>query len=303
MTDDIDLILMIIGIIFLIIALINTKKIIALCDPKININVYNKLIVKAVLIYFFIFSYLVCTCIIVFENDFYHNLLLSTILSTVFFFSALYVLISTLVDKSVLKKILYIIQNLEKLVSTRTKEINTKNKQLKQMLKKIKKISEIDALTGIYNRGACNNYLKLEFMRYTRYQHPATIAMIDIDKFKQINDKYGHQAGDVVLQNFANILKNTVRKADIVCRYGGDEFIIILPDTNASMASKLINRINKIIFKKLIIQYQSNIIKYSVSIGVATIDSSSYKQYEDWLNSADLNLYKYKANHNNSAII
>ena len=88
-----------------------------------------------------------------------------------------------------------------------------------------------DALTGVFNRHYFNELIAQEVLRASRYDHPIGLLMIDVDRFKEINDRYGHQTGDTVLQEIASVLRETVRKTDMIVRYGGDEFLVVLTET------------------------------------------------------------------------
>jgi diguanylate cyclase (GGDEF)-like protein/PAS domain S-box-containing protein len=101
-----------------------------------------------------------------------------------------------------------------------------------------------DPLTGIYNRRYFNQVVEQEINRSKRYNHPIAFLMIDINRFKEINDRFGHQMGDSILQQVASLLLNAVREADIVVRYGGDEFLIVLPETNGE-ADVVMQRIHR----------------------------------------------------------
>lgn len=100
-----------------------------------------------------------------------------------------------------------------------------------------------DWLTGLYNRRYFEETLADHIEAANRYDRELSLILFDIDGFKQINDTRGHEAGDEVLRQFADMLKTTVRKADIACRYGGDEFAVILPETNRSSAERFAERV------------------------------------------------------------
>ncbi len=100
-----------------------------------------------------------------------------------------------------------------------------------------------DPLTGLYNRRYFTDTLADHIEAANRYERDLSLILFDLDDFKHINDNFGHEAGDDALRQFAGLLKSTVRKADIVCRYGGDEFAVILPETNKNDARKLLYRL------------------------------------------------------------
>jgi len=100
-----------------------------------------------------------------------------------------------------------------------------------------------DWLTGLHNRRYFEETLADHIEAASRYNRELSLVVFDIDRFKQINDTHGHEAGDEVLRQFADILKTTARKADIVCRFGGDEFAVILPETNRASAERFAERV------------------------------------------------------------
>jgi diguanylate cyclase (GGDEF)-like protein len=103
-------------------------------------------------------------------------------------------------------------------------------------------LATTDGLTGVKNRSAFDDALAEEFDRSVRYDHPLSVAMLDVDHFKAFNDTFGHPAGDGVLRRLAGLLQHTVRGADVVARYGGEEFAVILPETDAAGAVALAER-------------------------------------------------------------
>jgi diguanylate cyclase (GGDEF)-like protein len=105
------------------------------------------------------------------------------------------------------------------------------------------RLSQVDALTGLSNRRFAEERLVAESARSERYGHPLTVITFDLDKFKEINDTYGHPAGDQVLKAFARRLESAVRKSDTAARMGGDEFLILLPECDSSRVQLLLNRL------------------------------------------------------------
>lgn len=105
--------------------------------------------------------------------------------------------------------------------------------------------AQIDGLSGLYNRAYFDDRLKEEFARAIRHGHPLSIALFDLDHFKSINDTYGHPAGDTVISGLAQIIQMECRSIDIACRYGGEEFVLIMPETSPDQAFTLCNRIRE----------------------------------------------------------
>ncbi len=166
----------------------------------------------------------------------------------------------------------------------------TKQKELSQELEKL---ATTDPLTNIYNRRKIMELAAQEFARSTRYQRPFSILMMDIDKFKIINDTYGHQMGDrVIIEIVKAVLKN-IRNVDIFGRLGGDEFMTILPETNQEQAVEVGERICSGM-RDLEIKFGADIIKISISIGVASY-SKEIKNLEEIISYADKALYQAKA--------
>ena len=159
---------------------------------------------------------------------------------------------------------------------------------------RLHQIATRDVLTGLYTRRAFDDFLNTEISRSSRYSHSASLLLIDIDHFKRINDEYGHQAGDMVLQDIGKRLKNVSRNENYVCRYGGEEIVIILPETDQQSAEHCANRLKNEIGGRVFDITDNQSITVTVSIGIAT-----YPVHADTgaslVSAADKALYKAKA--------
>ena len=129
----------------------------------------------------------------------------------------------------------------------------------------LKKLARVDPMTGLYNRGYFEHCLRRQVDLHHRYQTPVSLIMIDVDNFKYINDNYGHPAGDEVLKALAKIVLDSIRQVDIACRYGGDEFIVILPSARKKDCQQVRERIRLKVGK---VSSQGNIPPFSASIGL-----------------------------------
>ena len=149
-----------------------------------------------------------------------------------------------------------------------------------------------DALTGLLNRTALWDFLEDEISRATRHRRDLSLFVVDIDHFKRINDQYGHKAGDLVLQQFADLLRDSVRREDRALRYGGEEFVVILPDTDSPAACGLGERIRQKIEDHQI-ETADQVIRFTISIGVASYpaDAMGAKELFD---AADKAMYQAK---------
>ena len=181
--------------------------------------------------------------------------------------------------------------------------IRSQNEKLQNRinLRKLEEKSEHDVLTKAFNRTAMYKYGSLEIAKARRNQEPVSLMILDIDRFKKINDSYGHQAADDILAELSTRLKFCLRKYDIIARYGGDEFIVILPYTtqehSTCVAKKILDTLTSVPFET-----RKGPIPLKLSIGITTFDNpkatvvSEEKQLEGLIASADQALYKAKGN-------
>lgn len=192
-------------------------------------------------------------------------------------------------------------QQLEKKVKDRTAELETTLKQLSIAHDQLEQSSITDSLTQVYNRLHFDKQYSAEFKRAHRQNTDLSLMLLDIDYFKKINDRYGHQAGDLCLQKAAECLANTVsRENDLVCRYGGEEFAIILPITNSQGAMDVAQEIMKNI-RDLKVLWEGKIIELTISIGISDIKQSDNDT--DLIKFADMALYQAKGAGRDQAII
>jgi len=177
-------------------------------------------------------------------------------------------------------------EKFKRMVKEKTRELEQKSYELEQL-------AITDPLTGLYNRRHLNDKIKMEIERSKRYRRKFSYLMIDVDGFKQINDTFGHTAGDDVLRIIAKIIRDHIREADFAARYGGDEFVILLPETSLKGALALAERIRSTVERTV---FGLNEIEFSttVSIGVFTYDKQEIETPEELLRIIDWALYRAK---------
>jgi len=176
-------------------------------------------------------------------------------------------------------------------------ELRIKNRQLEDMLTRVESLAIIDSLTGLFNRRRFESILSNEFKRASRYGNPLSCMMIDVDHFKQVNDIHGHQTGDAVLREVAQVIQASIREVDSPARWGGEEFVVLSPNTpkeNAKLAAaRILNAVAKHTFPELKGK------QLTVSIGLAGIPDPSIDTQDKLLHAADLAMYEAKKNGRN----
>ena len=167
---------------------------------------------------------------------------------------------------------------------------------LVRLVSKIRILADRDQLTGLYNRYAINRFLSQQHQLWLRHQQPYSLLVCDLDHFKQLNDRLGHLAGDAALRGIAELLQQQLRAEDICGRFGGEEFIIILPQTAhpaaVAAAQKLLHQI-----QQATVQFGNHSISLTCSIGVQTVQADM--TIEDMMQQADNALYQAKENGRN----
>lgn len=169
------------------------------------------------------------------------------------------------------------------------------------LYRQVKVQADRDGLTNVFNRRTFDNNLIQELERSHRYSTNLALLMIDLDHFKDVNDTYGHQAGDEVLRRVGAILQRTVRGTDTPARYGGEEFSVLLPHTTEEHAWNLAERIRQAISEEVFVAGNSTF-TVTASIGVSSLEEGSLNKEHDLLLGADQALYSAKANGRNMVV-
>jgi two-component system cell cycle response regulator len=165
--------------------------------------------------------------------------------------------------------------------------------EIKQAMEKMAELSTKDELTNLYNRRYFMEFAEREVARAARYGLDLRLLMLDLDFFKQINDNHGHPAGDAVLQQTARLLKKSIRQHDVACRYGGEEFAVIMPNTDLTDARIFCERLREKI-EKVTVRYDKQKIRSTVSIGLAQFIPEIDKSMAHLIKRADDGLYAAK---------
>lgn len=165
-------------------------------------------------------------------------------------------------------------------------------KQINYIYTRTKYLSITDGLTGLANRRYFESCFEKEFLRAKRYNNKLTVVMFDIDYFKGVNDTYGHQCGDYVLKQISKAALQTFRQTDMIFRFGGEEFVVILTETDLEQAKIPLERFRKTI-ETLNVEYQNQTIAITVSIGACEFNSEMQSK-EEFLEKVDGALYSAK---------
>jgi diguanylate cyclase (GGDEF)-like protein len=171
-------------------------------------------------------------------------------------------------------------------------ELKTLNTYTKHTLEKLEKISYTDGLTGLYNSRKFYEDLDDEIERSKRYNHKLSLVLIDVDNFKTYNDRCGHQEGDEALVYLAKIIRKNLRQSDKSYRYGGDEFLILLPETDKDKALEVAKRIKKSFDSFTFGKYRRSKDDPTLSMGI-----SEYNKFQDkkkFVEEADRKMYEMK---------
>jgi len=161
--------------------------------------------------------------------------------------------------------------------------------------KDLRKLSSIDRMTGLFNRGHFDERLGAELNRAQRMQQPLSVVMLDVDRFKEFNDRFGHSAGDVGLRAIADRFRQMTRRSDVVARYGGEEFVFLLPDTSADTAFDKLEQIRAAVEAlRIVLPKGQGDASLTVSAGIATFPADGTNA-EELIDEADARLFRAKA--------
>jgi two-component system, cell cycle response regulator len=180
-------------------------------------------------------------------------------------------------------------------------ELDEKNRELEEVNRRLRKLSITDGLTELFNHRHVHELLHEEFERTRRNGDPMSVAMLDLDRFKAVNDTYGHPTGDVILYETARILKETAREIDMVGRYGGEEFIAILPDTDEDAAAQFAERVRQAV-EGFVFRDGETEVRMTMSSGVASFPGSGAEDPDGLIKRADQALYQAKEGGRNQVV-
>lgn len=181
------------------------------------------------------------------------------------------------------------------------KELEVRTISLLTRIDQLIKLSYKDELTGLYNRRYFNDFMEFQISTHQRQNKPFSLIIFDIDFFKKINDSYGHLAGDFILKNFAEEVKKFIRKTDLVARIGGEEFVVVFPDTNSVIAKETIEKL-RLRIEKMTFEFENQKINVTFSAGIVEFNKT-FSDIQGLLDKADEALYKAKETGRNKVII
>ncbi|ASR06944.1 PleD family two-component system response regulator [Rhizobium leguminosarum] len=168
------------------------------------------------------------------------------------------------------------------------------NDRLRASVKQTIELAVTDPLTGLYNRRYLDNHLNVLFNRSMARGRPLSVLITDIDRFKHVNDTYGHDGGDEVLREFSNRVRSTIRGADLACRYGGEEFVVVMPDTSPEIAAAVAERLRAAIENApFMLKHSGEALNVTASFGIASRIASVLTPGQ-LMKQADLALYEAK---------
>ena len=181
-------------------------------------------------------------------------------------------------------------------------ELQYRLEEVRQSQEVWRRVAITDHLTGLYNRHYFAEVLQQDFEAARRYNTPLACIMVDIDHFRDFNTRYGHAIGDVVLQGVAHILKESVRRADVVARYGGEEFVVLMPMSNVAAATVTASRLREMVEAR-VWESAAGPLQTTISLGVASFPEIKVTRAEDLVICADRAMYQAKEQGRNRVVV
>jgi diguanylate cyclase (GGDEF)-like protein len=181
-------------------------------------------------------------------------------------------------------------------------ELRTRNTELEGMLTRTERLAMTDALTGVFNRRRFGDMLRHEWASARRYKHSLCLLLFDVDHFKAVNDTEGHAAGDEALKNVALIIAGSIREVDVCARYGGDEFVLLLPHTPIENAMIVADRVRDKLGRERG-GWAGSLGAVTLSVGISSSMDASLVNPDDLLEAADRALYEAKHQGRDRAIV
>ncbi|MBT8142932.1 MAG: diguanylate cyclase [Gammaproteobacteria bacterium] len=173
---------------------------------------------------------------------------------------------------------------------TYTSKLETLNQELQEAYEQVTRLNQYDPLTGAMNRRAILKNIANSFYQFKRYEIPASIIYIDLNRFKEVNDDHGHLAGDMVLKNFVQTMQERIRESDVLGRMGGDEFLLLLPGTTGDNAIQFLNKAPQSFDTSI---EDGKILRLHFAAGIAELDYTM-QSLDAWIDVADQNMYQQK---------
>jgi len=191
---------------------------------------------------------------------------------------------TTLIFDTYIRALLTEVESAKDKVQSYAQELELK---VAERTRELQELSQHDSLTGLFNQRAMNDFLRRQFVIAKRQNRAFTLAYFDVDGFKSVNDTKGHFAGDEVLRHVADVMKGVCRESDVPCRYGGDEFCLILPNSTLEDA--------QVVCQRLVVQFAAKVADVTLSIGIAQAGPDQFVEPDGLLKMADKKMYEAKA--------
>jgi diguanylate cyclase (GGDEF)-like protein len=176
---------------------------------------------------------------------------------------------------------------------SRAETLEETQRRLREQNSLLRELTVIDSLTGLYNRRFFDRRLSYEIERWRRSDHPLSLVMFDVDHFKSINDTHGHHTGDLVLKHLAKVAKESTRDGDVLARHGGEEFVVLMPNSGLDAAANGAERLRKAIEVNALV-FEGTAIPITISAGVAATERDVTQDAQALLRAADVALYNAK---------